>query len=419
MHIFKVLLFLNLGLIQSQTIDSLLYNQLVEKGEWNSIYKLNIYDEYKIVENLTILDSIYFIHQDVVKESFLKLLFRPILGLSNRNQALNELSTIKSAYPFIDDGSSMSFAKYDEKQVAAVINFNPQFKSQIGGILGASKRKNGHWVTTGQLDLHLENPRRKGLILDLNWQQVDAYSRKFHFSINNPFLFDLPFGTLVQFDQDFIEDSYILESTSGLLLGLSTLGRWKFGGKTEAGKDILLNTSFNSESIIIGFKADRRNNRWLPYKGLFWDVDFIFGRFQDDANKRIILETKFRIDQYRNIGKSVILFSSRSENIYLEGKELGVVKKVKFGGINSVRGYNENQFIGDWMFVQTIEWLFGDLSLSQAFLFTDIPITKNFIYPGYGLGFRQYKGGLSLDISIGFSKQSSGGKIHIKFSSDL
>ena len=41
------------------------------------------------------------------------------------------------------------------------------------------------------------------------------------------------------------------------------------------------------------------------------------------------------------------------------------------------------------------------------------------IHPGYGLGFRQYKGTIALDISIGFSKRSAGGKIHIKFSSKL
>ena len=39
--------------------------------------------------------------------------------------------------------------------------------------------------------------------------------------------------------------------------------------------------------------------------------------------------------------------------------------------------------------------------------------------PGYGLGFRQYNGILSLDISIGFSEGSSGGKIHLKLSSDI
>ena len=39
--------------------------------------------------------------------------------------------------------------------------------------------------------------------------------------------------------------------------------------------------------------------------------------------------------------------------------------------------------------------------------------------PGYGVGFRQYNGNVNMDISIGFSKSSPGGKLHLKFSSDL
>ena len=97
-----------------------------------------------------------------------------------------------------------------------------------------------------------------------------------------------------------------------------------------------------------------------------------------------------------------------------------MAKKIKFGGGSSVRGYNENQFVADWMFIQTVEWLLGGLDRSQVFLFVDTPISNSLvIHPGYGLGFRQYNGVITLDISFGFTEWSSGGKIHLKFSSDL
>lgn len=111
---------------------------------------------------------------------------------------------------------------------------------------------------------------------------------------------------------------------------------------------------------------------------------------------------------------------TQGESIFLNNRKLNLAKKVKYGGVNSIRGYNEDQFASEWILIQTFEWLFGNLGESQSFIFLDIPTVSNYtIYPGYGLGFRQYKGTIALDISFGFSKRSAGGKIHIKFSSKL
>jgi|TARA_B110000263_G_scaffold169956_1_gene148057 hypothetical protein len=418
-HIFKVFILISFGIINAQRIDSL-FSQLYEEGEWKSFYQLNNSNEYEFIQINSRIDSMYFLHQNNVQGSVLKSLFKPILGLSTRSQALRQLRVIKSAYPFIDDGSFLSFAKYDNNRIAAVVDFNPVFKSQIGGLLGASKGKEGEWISTGEIDIHLENPREKGSILDLKWQQPDANTRKLYFSIETPFLFSLPFGTLIQLDQNFIENSYYIESTSGLLTGLSPFGQWRFGGKKESGKDLSQNKKFSSKSILLGLKVDRRNNRWLPYSGQFFETAMTLGNFNDHFGKTTMFESKFKFQKYKNIGNSVILVFSQGESVLLNNRKLISAKKVKYGGINTIRGYRENQFASEWIFIQTFELLFGNLKQSQSFIFIDIPAVSNYtIHPGYGLGFRQYKGTIALDISIGFSKRSAGGKIHIKFSSKL
>lgn len=420
MRIFKIFILISSGIIYAQEVDSLLYSKLYEKGEWKSFYQLNSKDEYKLIKINSRIDSMYFLHENNVDGSVLKNLFKPILGLSNQIQAESQLRAIKSVYPFINDDSFMSFAKYDKNRIAAVIDFNPVFKSQIGGLLGASKGKDGEWITTGEIDMHLENPRKKGSILDLKWQQPDAYTRKLYFSLETPFLFNLPFGSLIQLDQNFIENNYHIESTSALLTGLSQVGQWRFGGKKESGKDILQNEKFSSESILFGLKMDKRNNRWLPYSGQSFEIEMTFGKFNDPLGKTTMLESKFQFQKYKDIGNSVIMILSQGERIFLNNRKLNLAKKVKYGGVNTIRGYNEDQFASEWILIQTFEWLFGNLEQSQSFIFLDIPTVSNYtIHPGYGLGFRQYKGTIALDISIGFSKRSAGGKIHIKFSSKL
>ena len=52
--------------------------------------------------------------------------------------------------------------------------------------MGASKDQNGDWVTTGEIDLHMENARRQGSIMDLKWQQPDPKTRTLVFGMETP-----------------------------------------------------------------------------------------------------------------------------------------------------------------------------------------------------------------------------------------
>ena len=178
----------------AQSVDTTLYTRLELKGDWKSYYLLNKNVHYEFVSKNAEIDSIYFIESGSIKEKVLKRLFYPFLGLTNQNSALKQFQTIQSAYPYMNGKSKLSFAQYGQKQVAAVVAFHPQFKSQMGGIIGASKGKDGKWLTTGEVDLHLENPRKEGTIMDLKWRQPDEQSRFLKLSYKTPYPFGLPFG---------------------------------------------------------------------------------------------------------------------------------------------------------------------------------------------------------------------------------
>lgn len=170
----------------------------------------------------------------------------------------------------------------------------------------------------------------------------------------------------------------------------------------------------------------------MPSKGRFWSFNYALGRVKDDGGDKRIIEADFNLDRYKTFRWGTFRFLVHGDYTYMDGGKLPKSKKVKLGGANSVRGYYENQFMVDWAVINTIEWLFGNLDRSQLFLFVDSPvgrfgydegiigIKKYFsLNPGYGMGFRQYNGTVTMDISVGFSKSSPGGKLHLKFSSDL
>ena len=412
------------------TIDSL-YAKLNYIGEWNSYYLLNDAVNFEFVSRNGGIDSLYFKEDSLLKPWVLPRLFRPILGQKTSHQALKNMENIKDAYAFIDNRSSLTFARYSKNKVAAVMEIKPQFKSQIGGIIGSTKDEKGEWVTTGEIDLHLENTRKQGSLIDLKWSQPNPKSRTLFFAIETPLTFGFPFGNLIIYKQDFLEESFILESRSGLITGLGPFGRWSMGGKREVGKDLNIDYQFESDAIIFGIKGDRRNNRWMPSKGKFWFFNFSLGKVTDNKGYRQVIEADFKLDQYQNQKWGAYRFLVHGGYVSIDGRELPKSKKVKLGGANTIRGYFDNQFSVDWFIIHTIEWLMGDLNNSQLFLFIDSPLAyeglgDTFTSPqtiklksGYGVGFRQYTGRFTMDISVGFSKTSPGGKLHLKFASDL
>ncbi|MEA1882774.1 MAG: hypothetical protein U9N31_10300, partial [Candidatus Marinimicrobia bacterium] len=323
----------------AQGIDSILYTKLEAKGEWKSYYQLNENGDYDFIPKSAEIDSIYFFADGSMKQKVLERLFQPLMGLKTQKRALSQFKTIQSAYPFINDDSNLSFAQYNQKQVAAVVAFQPQFKSQIGGILGGSKGKDGKWITTGEIDLHLENLQGEGTIMDLQWRQPNERSRFLKLAYETPFPFGLPFGTDIEFQQDFLEDQYIIESTTGSATGIGPLGQWRIGGKKESSNDLTNETKFESESVILGLRGDRRNNRWMPSKGRFWEGEIALGRFEDELGKTKVVEMDLRYAFYRPLDQGVFFWSIHGEGIWVDERDLPLAKKVQFGGASSLRGY--------------------------------------------------------------------------------
>ncbi len=409
-----------LSITFGQRIDSTLFANLEAKGEWKSYYRLNESMGYDFISKSASIDSIVFHGDESIETGVLRRLFDPLLGRLNQNQAMGQFEAIRSAYLFMNNQTNISFAQFGEKQIAVVVDFHPQFKSEISGIIGASKGSDGKWITTGEFDIHLENSRKRGTALDVEWRQPNAKSRYLNFAYETPFMFSLPLGARIGFDQDFVEKSYVSESSMGAVTGLWPMGIWMFGGKKESSLDLILDETYQTESILMGFSADRRNNRWIPSRGNHWESMINLGRWSDreGAEKSVELEVEF--GQYKTWKESTLYFSMWGHGNWVDGRQLPYSKQVKFGGAGSLRGYHENQFNTDWVIVQSSEWIFGDMNRSQLFLFTDIPFADSLnIQPGYGIGFRQYNGKIMINIAAGFSGTLSNAKIHLKFSSNL
>jgi len=336
-----------LSITFGQRIDSTLYANLEAKGEWKSYYRLNESMGYDFISKPATIDSVAFRGDGSIKIRVLRRLFHPLSGQTDQNQVMSQL-------------------------------------------------------------IHLENSRKQGTSMDVEWRQPTSKSRYMNFAYETPFLFSLPLGARIGFDQDFVEKTYVSESSMGAITGLWPMGIWMFGGKKESILDLILDESYKTESIMMGFSADRRNNRWLPSDGNHWESMINLGRYSDGEGIEKSGELEMEFGQYKTWKESTLYFSVWAHGNWVDGRQLPYSKQVKFGGTGSLRGYHENQFNADWVIVQSSEWIMGDMDRSRLN-----------IQPGYGLGFRQYNGKIMINIAAGFSGTLSDAKIHLKFSSNL
>ncbi len=409
-------IFINFGI--AQNIDSTLYLKLIEKGNWGDYFLVDKSNSYTLIKSKALVDSIIFFPPNDLSPSVLNKLFKPLIGSYNKNQTLKTFQLITDAYPFINNASSINIARYSNS-IAILADIKTQFRSQIGGILGSSRNINGEWLLTGEIDASFENIGSKAFSANLMWKQPDEKSRLVRYSFGSPFLFMLPFGFYASFYQDFFENSYINQSVLLKVTLIGPFGLWSFGKKSEKNTFLANSEYYNSELISLGLKGDRRNNRWLPFSGSLWQLDLGIGKINYENTYLSLLEGSFHLETYRKIGSRVLLLKIQGEGSDYDSKLMRYSRSIKFGGANSIRGYYENQFLANWVIIQSTELISRDFSTSQLFLFLDTPFSniKNIGF-SYGLGIRQKNKSLHYEISLGFpSNRNETGKIHIKFGS--
>ena len=86
-----------------------------------------------------------------------------------------------------------------------------------------------------------------------------------------------------KFDKELRDQEYIMKKRDfRIFSNPNRYGKWFFGSKnstiipTKNGYSIgLLN--YKSNSILLGLMNDKRNHRWLPTKGSYWNISISLG----------------------------------------------------------------------------------------------------------------------------------------------
>jgi len=306
--------------------------------------------------------------------------------------------------------------------------------NSIDGIVGYStKKEEDGGGFKGKIDLGFENifgTFRKGRI---SWFKKNSDEESISLFYQEPWLYLFPLKTALKFEQNFVRDEYLER---------------KYGVEFDYNLNLNFNllSGYSRESIFpdsLLLDDGYRDTEKIKYSGGFRYATF-FNRFKIEEGVALEVSAatiKKKIKDFKDfddsdINASLVVVKHITGHLFLrESLDYGQVfsdslefyDKLKIGGINSVRGYDEDQFSTDVRFVINNELHFKIDDQTRIFGFYDAGVwseadqTKdidqlNFISAiGAGISYRHNLGEMEVNYAYPFEEGFESGKIHVRY----
>ncbi len=316
--------------------------------------------------------------------------------------------------------------------------------SSINGILGLQQNALTNKLSiTGDVALRLLNALHKGENIAFNFKSIRDETQSLDAKINVPYLFRTPFGVdgsfkLYKRDSSFLE----LKSTFGVqyfLKGSSYLKVFYAHNSSNILSGGANNPSFqnlnstNSNSYGISIYTQRLDYLPNPSKGLISNFSISAGtrtsRSADSSEniKATIYRSEIDINLFIPITKRNILRLANHSETYF-APTIYQNELTRFGGLNTQRGFNEEELFASTLSTFTIEYRFLLDKNSRVFAFFDQSIYENVAFNyfkdtpfGFGTGFSfgTNIGIFTLSYALGSQKGNpiliKNGKIHFGY----
>ena len=359
--------------------------------------------------------------------------------LQKVNARIAELPFVRSTKP-----AQITFTNKFNK---LVLNLEKRRASQFDGIVGIlPDNKTGKITFTGDVQLKLQNGLGRGELIDLNWQRLQTQTQNLKARIVYPFILRSPFGIDYNFALYKKDTTYLdVNQNVGLqylLLGgnylkifynnksstlLSTVG-------LENNTTLPTNADVHTNMYGIGLKFEKLDYRLNPRRGYSIVMNSSAGTKSIKKNAKlnpvVYDNLKLNSTQYNGdlIGSIFIPIRNRStikigaQAAFLEGETTFQNELYRIGGLNTLRGFDEESIYASTYTIMTLEYRFILDQNSYLYFFGDQAWYENkdtHDYPtgfGVGISFETKAGIFSINYALGkqFNNpiELKSGKIH-------
>jgi outer membrane protein insertion porin family len=345
---------------------------------------------------------------------------------------------------FFEPVATPQFYLGSDNKGVLLVNIRERRTNNFDGIIGyvPPARDNETGYITGLVNVSLRNLFGTGRAAAFRWRKIDRNSQELEIKYLEPWLFSFPLNVNLSFYQRQQDTIYVQRTFTGELEYLATedVSAGVFVTSESTIPTLTENpvfTVFNSSSLTTGvnFKIDTRDDPLAPTSGIFFLNSYKFSRKSITGPEQFIteaIETNLNLQRFEaTIAWFYELFRRQVIALDINGKELqGTFFEesdlFRLGGTNSLRGYREDQFLGNRIFWSNLEYRFFLTRRTFAFLFFDtgyylrnaseqkqLQKLEEF-KTGYGLGLNLETaiGVLAVSFALAKGDSFSEGKIH-------
>ena len=413
--------------LDSVIIDStsLRAKLLIERGPAIKWIKINLRGE-SFVSTRLLSSYIHIKVGDTYNQSDVQL-------ISARLKQINFIEEIKPAEILFTQEGAELFLYLKSKPV-----------SLANGVIGLQPNPVTQKVMlTGDVRLKLVNVLKKAESIELNWKSIQAQTQSLKAQVNIPNLFSTPFGIDGQFQMYKRDSSFLeLKSTSGVQYALnngSYLKAFYRNNSSSVLKGGLNNPVFSNLGTVktnaYGLALYKQTLDYLPNpsKGFSLLTDVSIGKRKSrqsdtsDVVTNTTFRTEFKIDWFIPLAKRHVLRLANHTEFYI-APLFFQNESIRFGGQNSLRGFNEEEMRATTNSIFSLEYRFLVDQNSFAFLFYDQAWYENRTTDyyndtplGFGVGFSFGTNIGTFSISYALGKQFNNpilfrdGKVHFGY----
>ena len=280
---------------------------------------------------------------------------------------------------------------FEKDGVILYLYLQGQKISSVQGALGLQPNPLTQKVgLTGDFQMKLVNVLKKAEQFDLSWRSIQPQTQSLTVKFVYPYLFRSPFGTDVRFNL-YKRDSTFLDVKSNIGVTYALNGGSILKASYQLTASSLLGGSGNSTqfSRLSNVKTNayavsyyKRKLDYIPNpsKGTFVQVEFSIGTrntVKDSLReKSSVWRLGIQWDRYFSLAARHVLKLATSFETY-HAPVIYQNELYRFGGLNSLRGFNEDELYASTKAQLTLEYRFLVDKNSNAFLFYDQAMYEN------------------------------------------
>ncbi len=331
----------------------------------NSLVKI----DSVIIKGSSRLNQVYLLNylgikkNDVYNESVVR----------NLSMRLKEMPMVAETKPFA--------VEFNGSKATITLFIDNKKASQADGVLGVlpSDEKGGKLNLSGDIRLRLISAFGRGEQLELNWKQPQPKTQDLKTRLNYPFLFSTPFGIELGLNIFKKDTTYVDVVKLASLQYLLPRGNYLKAFVNSKSSSLLSTTALTNATVLpgyadvktttygLGYKSEKSDYRINPRKGYQFEITAGAG------NKKISKNPKLKEELYNNIDLKSAVYNGEytvdfyipvaarfvlnvgSKGAYLSSKEVFQNDLFRFGGLKSLRGFDEESIFASEFYIGKTE----------------------------------------------------------------